>query len=185
MLQPGQLVGQRLVGLHQLRDRLRLRPDLPGLLGHHDDEFVARHLLRPGHQKIEPYPSRSTLDRHATWSCPTTRSPKQRRGPAGLNAYPVPPQNCSGGFHRKQLKQAARAAQGLLVPDRGQIPFPFRLEDPLPQPPYVVLMSRQSTASHSVTTSSGPFTMRCPTCPSVPADPTTSCSKAHLPTSAL
>jgi hypothetical protein len=73
MLQPGQLVGQRLVRLHQLRDRLRLRADLPGLLRHYDDKLVTRHPLRPGHRKIEPRPTRSLGDRHVETT--TTRSP--------------------------------------------------------------------------------------------------------------
>jgi hypothetical protein len=44
MLQPGQPGGERLVGLHQLRDLPGLRADLPGLAPHHDDQLVARHL---------------------------------------------------------------------------------------------------------------------------------------------
>jgi hypothetical protein len=41
--------------------------------------------------------------------------------------------------------------------------------------------SRQSTASHSYVTSSGPFTIRCPTCPSVPADQTASLQRLTCP----
>jgi hypothetical protein len=54
-----------------------------------------------------------------------------RVGPADCSAGP--PQNCSGSFHRKQLKQAARAAQVCgAIPDRGQVPFLSRREDLLP-----------------------------------------------------
>jgi hypothetical protein len=41
-----------------------------------------------------------------------------------------------------------------------QVPVPRRREDPLPQPPYVVLLVRQSMASQPGTSSSGPFTPR-------------------------
>ena len=80
MLQPGQLRGQGLVGLHQLRelpghprDLPIPRRELPGLLGqlpglavHDDEQLVARHRLRPGHRKIEPQTSRSIAQRHAS-----------------------------------------------------------------------------------------------------------------------
>ena len=58
-----------------------------------------------------------------------------------------------------------------------------RREDPLPYLAYVfALARRQSTASQSRTSSSGPFTTAnwCPTCPSVPASPLTRSSQAHL-----
>ena len=80
MLQPSQLGSQRLIGLHQLRklpghaadlpiprrELLGLLGELPGLACHHDEQFVARHLLRPGHRKIEPQSFRSTRQRHAS-----------------------------------------------------------------------------------------------------------------------
>ena len=72
MLQPSQLRRQRLVDLHQLRelpghfrDLPILRRELPGLAGHHDDQLIARHLLRRRHRKIQPHPRRSPNDRHA------------------------------------------------------------------------------------------------------------------------
>ncbi|MGH3849595.1 MAG: hypothetical protein ACRDR6_05800 [Pseudonocardiaceae bacterium] len=72
MLQPRQLAGQHLVGLHQLRepprprgDPLILRGDPPSLTAHDDNQLIARHLLQPGHKKIEAQPSRSHRDRHA------------------------------------------------------------------------------------------------------------------------
>jgi len=59
MLQPGQLGGQGLVGLHQLRDLLGLPGDLailrrqpPILLAHEHDQLVSRELLRHRHTKI-------------------------------------------------------------------------------------------------------------------------------------
>src|SRR5829696_1455290 len=42
--------------------------------------------------------------------------------------------------HAEQRVAPASQHQLLQVPDRGQILFLFRLEDPLPQPPYVVLV---------------------------------------------
>jgi len=54
MLQLRQLGGKSLVCLDQLRDLHRVRADLPGLAPHHDDQLIARHLLRPGHRKIKP-----------------------------------------------------------------------------------------------------------------------------------
>ncbi|HET9118677.1 MAG TPA: hypothetical protein VFN75_11490, partial [Pseudonocardiaceae bacterium] len=70
MLQLGQLPGQGLVRLHELRD-------LPGLARNNDDQLVPRHLLRLAHPKIKPQTSPSPGDRH-------TRSPDQARS-AGLN----------------------------------------------------------------------------------------------------
>jgi hypothetical protein len=58
MLQPGQLRRQRFVGLLQLRQLARLGP-------HHDEQLVARHLLRRGHPKIKPRLSQSPDERHA------------------------------------------------------------------------------------------------------------------------
>jgi len=52
MLQPGQLAGQGLVGLQQLRELPSLPADLPGLIAHDDDQLVARELLRDRHTKI-------------------------------------------------------------------------------------------------------------------------------------
>ena len=73
MLQPGQPAGERLVGLHQLRDLHGLRADLPGLAPHHDDQLVARQLLRHGHQKIEPHPDQSPVtDTPASPTCHVT-----------------------------------------------------------------------------------------------------------------
>lgn len=65
MLQPGQLPGQGLVGLHQLRELPGHHGDLPGLAPHHDDQLIARHLLQPGHPKIKPHTSQSHRNRHA------------------------------------------------------------------------------------------------------------------------
>ena len=79
MLQPGQLGGQGLVGLHQIRQLpghardlpiprrklLGLLGQLPGLAVHDEEQLVARHRLRPGHRKIEPQASRSIPQRHA------------------------------------------------------------------------------------------------------------------------
>jgi len=71
MLQPSQLRRQRLVDLHQLRELPGHLRDLPilrlqplGLTRHHDDQLVARHLLRPRHSKIQPQASRSPCGRH-------------------------------------------------------------------------------------------------------------------------
>jgi len=52
MLQPGQLAGQGLVGLQQLRELPSLPADLPGLIAHDDDQLFARELLRDRHTKI-------------------------------------------------------------------------------------------------------------------------------------
>ena len=41
------------------------RGDLPGLLADHDDQLLARHLLRLGHPKIALRPGRHLRDRHA------------------------------------------------------------------------------------------------------------------------
>jgi len=72
MLHAGQLGGQGLVGLHQLRELPSLRGDLPILRGelpsltpHDNDQLVARHLLRHRHPKIKAHTSRSHRDRHA------------------------------------------------------------------------------------------------------------------------
>jgi hypothetical protein len=65
VLQLGQPGGEGLVGLHQLRDLPSLSEDLPGLAPHHDNQLVARHLLRCGHRKITPHTNRSQRDRHA------------------------------------------------------------------------------------------------------------------------
>src|SRR4051795_2007567 len=79
MLQPGQPVGERLVGLHQLRD-------LRGLAPHHDDQLVARHLLRLEHRKIEPHPDQSPVtDTPTSPTCHVTMLTHRSR--AGLNVY--------------------------------------------------------------------------------------------------
>ena len=65
-------LSQRLVELHQLRELPGHLRDLPilrreplGLPRHHDDQLIARHLLRRRHPKIQPHPRRSPNDRHA------------------------------------------------------------------------------------------------------------------------
>jgi hypothetical protein len=62
------------------------------LTPHHNDQLVARHLLRHGHPKIKPHTSRSQRDRHAhiaddRISTPTTA--RQPRSAHGLNIYDV------------------------------------------------------------------------------------------------
>ena len=74
MLQPRQPARERLVGLHQLRDLHGLRADLHGLAAHHDDQLVARQLLRLDHRKIKPHISRSpVID---TPTAPTSHDPR-------------------------------------------------------------------------------------------------------------
>jgi len=69
---------QRLVDLDQLgkpsghlRDLPIPRLQLRGLARHDDGQLVAGHLLRRGHPKIEPPPSRSPADRQAPFVEPT------------------------------------------------------------------------------------------------------------------
>ena len=80
MLQPGQLRGQGLVGLHQLRqlpghprdlpiprhDLLGLLGQLSGLAVNDGEQLLARHLLQPGHRKIQSQAGRSTAQRHTS-----------------------------------------------------------------------------------------------------------------------
>jgi len=53
-----------------LRDLPIPRLQLRGLARHDDGQLVAGHLLRRGHPKIEPPPSRSPADRHAPFVDP-------------------------------------------------------------------------------------------------------------------
>jgi hypothetical protein len=92
MLDLGQPGGEGLVGLHQLRDLHGLRADLPGLAPHHDDQLIARHLLRLEHRKIEPHPDQSPVtDTPTSPTCHVTMLTHRAR--AGLNVYvrPHPP----------------------------------------------------------------------------------------------
>ena len=64
-------------------------------------------------------------------------APLSRVAPA---QRPGPPQNCPCGFHRRQLKQARGRVRIDAVPERAQVPVPRRREEPLPQPPYALLV---------------------------------------------
>ena len=85
-------------------------------------------------------------------------------------AAPGPPKNCPCGFHRRQLKQAqgrSGTCRFLSVPRspaRAAVKIRCRSRRTLSSG------ERQSMASHTKTSFAGPFTMRCPTCPPIPAD---------------
>ena len=94
------LAARASLGLHQIRELsghardlpiprrelLGLLGQLPGLAPHDEEQLVARHLLRPGHRKIEPHTSRSIPQRHArnirhpSISARTTPSATERPG---------------------------------------------------------------------------------------------------------
>ena len=62
--------------------------------------------------------------------------------------------------HAHQRVAAGAEHQLLQIPDLLQVPCLRRREDPLPQPPYVVLdRSASRSASQSTSSSSGPFTV--------------------------
>ena len=65
MLQLRELGGQRLVGLHQLRELASHRGDLSIPRRELPDQLLTRGLIRRGHPKIKAHISRSPCDRHA------------------------------------------------------------------------------------------------------------------------
>jgi hypothetical protein len=93
VLELGQPARQRLVGLHQLcelpghvADLPVLRGQLPGLTPHHNDQLVARHLLRLRHPKITSQTSRSPVT--DTPLPPRSHRPRYEVAlQIGLNAY--------------------------------------------------------------------------------------------------
>src|SRR5438046_10149360 len=86
--------------------------------------------------------------------------------------------------HADQRVRPAPQHQLLQVPDLRPVLLPRRLEDPLPQPPYVLLMGTPVNGVPLQHVLRSVHRHRRLTCPSVPAVTSCFASKAHLPTSA-
>ena len=91
-----------------------------------------------------------------------TRTATLRPGLGSQGDLPVDPGGPAPGVALRHLPHAdqrvgpASQHQLLQVPDLRPVLLLRRLEDPLPQPPYLLLTARQSIASHSAGASSGP-----------------------------
>ena len=98
-------------------------------------------------------------------------------GPGSQRDLPVDPGGLASSVQLRRLAHAdqrvAPAAQHefLQVPDRGQGTIPRRLEDPLPQAPYVLLVQTPVNAVPVEGRVLRSVHHRCLTCPSVPTLP--------------
>ena len=93
---------------------------------------------------------------------PAQPGPPCPGGQRDLPVYPGGPASSVALRHLPHADQRVRPApqhQLLQVPDLGQVLLLRRLEDPLPQPPYVLLVARPVRRSPSRGSSSGPFTV--------------------------
>src|SRR5947207_8473461 len=111
------------------------------------------------------------------WPRESKRPPRRSRGPAPRVALRHLP-------HADQRVRPAPQHQLLQVPDLRPVLLPRRLEDPLPQPPYVLLMGTPVNGVPLQHVLRSVHRHRRLTCPSVPAVTSCFASKAHLPTSA-
>src|SRR5262249_27695760 len=105
-------------------------------------------------------------------------------------ALSVDPGGLAPGVQRRHLPHAAQRVgataqhQLLQVPDLRPVTLPRRLEDPLPQPPYVLLTGTPVNGIPVQHALRSVHRHRRLTCPSVPAVTSRLASTAHLPTSA-
>jgi site-specific DNA recombinase len=113
-----------------------------------------------------------------------------RPGLGSQRDLPVDPGGLAPGValrhlpHADQRAGAAAQHQLLQVPDLRPVLLPHRLEDPLPQPPYVPLAGTPVNGVPLQHALRSVHRHRRLTCPSVLADTICSSSTAHLPTSA-
>jgi hypothetical protein len=113
-----------------------------------------------------------------------------RPGPGSQSDLPIDPGGLAPGIalrhlpHAHQRVRPAPQHQLLQAPDSRPVLLPRRLEDPLPQPPYLLFMGAPVNGVPVQHVLRSVHRHRRPTCPSVPAVTICSPSMAHLPTSA-
>ena len=129
VLQPGQLDGQRLVGLDQLRhlgghrgDLPVLRRDPPGLpgdlgvpLGQQREQLIAGQLLRCGHPRITPHPPTAGSTDTPTPQQSQQNQPSQTSGAAQPTLSNPVRAECSPGLRPNPTRHAGVAKVGGLA----------------------------------------------------------------------